>query len=261
MITKEELIKYNNTLKLNLGHTEKNYFHTLFLFAVSKTDPNSLIFKGGTCLMICYNLDRFSEDLDFTIISDNFSYEIFFEKIINFLKNYNVISEYKLEQENKYSYRFDMYFYGPLWNNNNQTRCKIQIDISKRKDSSNGNNIIKINHIYNEFPVFYTNCFTIQEIFYEKIRAIIERNKSRDLYDLNYLISRKDIIIDIKEINKKLEIYNKKFDLKEFIKAVNNKKNIWDKEMPLLVKTYPKFEIIKKDVIAFIKERIIETIL
>ena len=42
---------------------QKNVMKDLLLF-INKYDKHTTILKGGTSLMFCYKLDRFSEDLD-----------------------------------------------------------------------------------------------------------------------------------------------------------------------------------------------------
>jgi uncharacterized protein len=252
MINIDELKNYKNILNLNLGQTEKNYIHTAILFSISKLFPEKFIFKGGTCLMICYNIDRFSEDLDFNLTED-IDIEYLLSNIRSFLNKYNINIDYNIIKKKHFEDCF-IYFYGPLFKNTNNTRCKIKLDFSKRKDYKK-TNIIKVNHIYNEFPVFYIKTLSLSEIFSEKIRAIMERNKSRDLYDLNYLINR-NVELDLNLINYKLSLYNKKFNLKDFIFAVNNKQNIWDKEMKNLVSIYPSFDDISKSIIDFVESKI-----
>jgi len=254
MITLDELKKNKYLLNLNLGQIEKNYIHIMVLFVISKLFPNKLIFKGGTCMMVCYNLDRFSEDLDFDLVED-LDLESVLSKIKLFLKKYDIIIDYKITIK-KYEDCL-IYFYGPLYKNNpnNNTRCKIKLDFSRRNDYSKNLEIVKVNHIYNEIPVFYIKALSLDEIFSEKIRAIIERNKARDLYDLQYLINRK-VNLDLNLINKKLSLNDRKFNLKEFISAIDNKKEIWDKEMKNLLKVYPSFKEISKEVINFVKNNI-----
>jgi hypothetical protein len=48
-----------------LYYLEKEYLQYIFLDAISKYE-DSIIFKGGTCLRLCYGLERASEDLDFS---------------------------------------------------------------------------------------------------------------------------------------------------------------------------------------------------
>ena len=70
MITKEILMDVARKKGLlNKEYMEKDYFQDLLLFNIYK-QTNLLIFKGGTALYKLYGLQRFSEDLNFTLIGD-----------------------------------------------------------------------------------------------------------------------------------------------------------------------------------------------
>ncbi|RLF34794.1 MAG: hypothetical protein DRM99_05875 [Thermoplasmata archaeon] len=51
----------------NREHIEKDYFQDKLLYYIFKLS-NNLVFKGGTALYKLYNMPRFSEDLDFTLL-------------------------------------------------------------------------------------------------------------------------------------------------------------------------------------------------
>ena len=61
------------------------------------------------------------------------------------------------------------------------------------------------------------------------------REKARDIYDLNYLISNKKIIFNHKLICKKLEYYKLKFDEKLFMEKIENHSKYYEKEMKSLI--------------------------
>src|SRR3989344_8779077 len=65
MISIEELNEIKETKKTNLYYEEKEYLQYIFLKAISNY-PKNFVFRGGTCLRICYGLERASEDLDFS---------------------------------------------------------------------------------------------------------------------------------------------------------------------------------------------------
>src|SRR3989344_2914833 len=65
MISIEELNQIKEKRKSTLYYEEKEYLQYIFLNAISKYFEN-FVFKGGTCLRICYGLERASEDLDFS---------------------------------------------------------------------------------------------------------------------------------------------------------------------------------------------------
>src|SRR3990167_524161 len=65
MISLQELAEIKEKRKTNLYYEEKEYLQYIFLNAISKYS-DSFVFKGGTCLRICFGLERASEDLDFS---------------------------------------------------------------------------------------------------------------------------------------------------------------------------------------------------
>ena len=245
MITMTELREYSKLLGLNLGQTEKNYFHISFLFALSRMDTG-LVFKGGTCLMICYNLDRFSEDLDFTATKE-VEVEDLLEKVRLFLKKYSINMSFKALHDTKVSKTYKLYFEGPLYDGTNRSLSSVELDVSLRDDAYSYG-LRKINHVFDEFPVFHLNVLDKEEIFAEKIRAVMTRDKARDVYDLYYLVGQ-NIKTTMDLVNKKLSFYNLSFDFGSFKKAVERKRGIWEKELKNVVKIVPDFELVKEEVV------------
>lgn len=247
MINKKELQTYANKIDLNLGQAEKNYLHIKTLFAISKLFPDTLIFKGGTSLMICNNLDRFSEDLDFTL-TDKTKLKEIISKIKQYLRNQDISFEIEKEETTKISQSFIIRFNGPLYAGSRQTTSKIEIDISFREPTLLPTKTTKINHPYNDTPVFYIQTMSLEEIFAEKIRALITRNKARDLFDLNYLIDQ-NIKPNLDLINKKLSYYKETFSKEKLKKSIDNKENIWRPELSNLINIIPEFNKTKNKVL------------
>lgn len=84
MILQSQLSKLSNRLfKENGGRRipelvlERDYCIAWFLIGLARTPlRNKLVFKGGTALRRCHFADyRFSEDLDFTLLNQNHSFE------------------------------------------------------------------------------------------------------------------------------------------------------------------------------------------
>ena len=63
---------------------------------------NDVAFYGGTALRIFYNLDRFSEDLDFALIKPNKDFDLskYFTYVSNELKAYGINLEINIKQKN-----------------------------------------------------------------------------------------------------------------------------------------------------------------
>lgn len=91
-----------------------------------------------------------------------------------------------------------------------------------------------------------------KEIFAEKVRAIISREKARDLYDLWFLINR-GVTVDLKLLENKMSYYNEKWDYEKFKVSVDKKKNLWDLDLKPLVDNFPSYDSVKKEVLNFFK--------
>lgn len=243
MISKKELEEYAKLKNIkNIGYAEKDYFQYILLFIISQNYGKNFIFKGGTALNKCFGLDRFSEDLDFTceekpnlnnleIGLKRFGLEFEIEK-----KEY--IDEIKLTIRIK----------GPLYNGIRNSMCKLILDLSLREKVILNSEIKKIGRFLEEIPSFDILVMQKKEIFAEKIRAIMTRNKARDMYDLWFLI-KNNIKFNKLLVEKKLEYYKEKWDKTEFINKLNNKKNIWSSELNPFVENLSAFEEVKKEII------------
>ena len=74
----------------------KEITQEIALYALSKNDFfQHASFQGGTCLRIVHDLERFSEDLDFSLIYPNLDYQIapFIEKAAHFMKDFGFLIE------------------------------------------------------------------------------------------------------------------------------------------------------------------------
>lgn len=246
MITKEELKKYAVNKNLNLGQAEKDYYQNIVLFCVYKIYANEIVFKGGTALSKCYGLDRFSEDLDF-IANSPFSTTKLKEQLNKFMK-YEIIEKTIAGNNLKITLNIN----GPLYNGIKHSTCKLILDISYRENVLKTPNIKKIISEY-EIPSFDVYVMTTEEIFSEKIRAIMTREKARDVYDLYFLIARKTEI-NKELINQKLKYYNETFSLNKFIEKLEIKEKIWETELPQLILNVPNFKEVKKEIISSVKK-------
>lgn len=202
--------------------------------------------------MICYNLDRFSEDLDF-----NLTKEVNLDNLLNNIKekfnklDYNT----KFNRTTKSSTSYIFFIEEPLYMGKPESLCRIELDFSNRDDIYLDYIPKKIHHIFDEFTQFHINCLSLDEIFAEKIRCILTREKSRDIYDLHYLINRK-VKFDLKLINKKLKIYELKFEKEKFYLALDKKEKLWNLEMKFLVKNVDNFKEVINEIKIFIENKI-----
>ena len=94
-----------------------------------------------------------------------------------------------------------------------------------------------------------------EEILSEKFRAVVTRNKARDLYDIYFLMSI-GARINYKLINKKLKYYSLKYNKKIFLEKLKEKENIWESEMKRLIENVPDFKEIIKEIRTQLKKSV-----
>jgi len=247
MISRKELEEYAKLRGMkNIGHAEKDYFQNVLLFIIYQNFGSEIIFKGGTALSKCYGLNRFSEDLDFTCKKE-FDFKIIEEGLKRFKITFEVEDEI-FERSKSYVIRL----IGPLFNGNKNSMCKVILDFSFREEILINPITKTIGRFLEEIPSFEVYVMSEEEIFAEKVRAILTRNKARDVYDLYFLVES-GLMLKKDLINKKLGYYKTKFNEKDFIKAIKNKKYIWKTELSGLIENVPDFKIILNKILNVLK--------
>lgn len=202
LLSKSQLsIANKNNFRYPLAIAEKDYLLAVVLQIIYNSPlKDALIFKGGTAIHHLYlNQLRFSEDLDFVTVQaltiDDIQ-EIFQPyDFLEIVKYYS--SEFALKVER-------LKFTGPLGQPNS---IKIDIDLTQK---------LVLPVIEKEYQNIYgvpvtVKAMDIKEICAEKVRAVNERARYRDFYDLALVIKEHDVrskeIIDIlmqKELRKPL---------------------------------------------------------
>ena len=199
MIEKREILAVSQQTSLTPHVVEKDYVLGWMLAGIYGHEDlaESWVFKGGTCLKKCFfETYRFSEDLDFTLIKP--------EHIdTDFLKNvFSEIGEWIYEQTGieipADKQEFEIY---P--NPRGQISCQGKISYKGPVSSTHGLPRIKLDltadecvilppvraqifHPYTDAPNDGINVLAYDyiEAFAEKFRALAERTRPRDLYDV-----------------------------------------------------------------------------
>src|SRR3989344_4624152 len=94
MLNYKELESIAKLKRLSLTNTEKDYLQDMMLFSLYSNLGKELVFKGGTALYKMYKLNRFSEDLDFTL-NQKINIEKISSKIISDLMLLNIKGKVK----------------------------------------------------------------------------------------------------------------------------------------------------------------------
>lgn len=181
-LTRQQLEIINRrTLKYPLQVAEKDYFLAIVLQIISSSAwGDKLVFKGGTALHHCYlEQYRFSEDLDFSSNGIRVTLEDV-RSIFNYYTFLSIRKEYASEVTIKVE---RLQYSGPLALPNS---LKVEIDVYQNvylpPVSMEFKNVWGL-----EFPI---RVMDIREICAEKIRAMSDRARYRDFYDLFLVVEK-----------------------------------------------------------------------
>lgn len=185
---------------------EKDYALSYILAGISKNKilKDTLVFKGGTALKKCYFGDyRFSEDLDFSVIDAPKGDELERLLIEALESATTLLSEqgiFKIELERHYEKEphpraqdaFDILVQFPK---HRRPMCALKIEITHDEPVLLQPETKSIIHGYGEVLDAAINCYQLEEIVSEKLRAMLQtrqkffekgskRPRARDYYDL-----------------------------------------------------------------------------
>ena len=146
-----------------------------------------LAFKGGTSLMMFYNLSRFSTDLDFNLL-DASKTEYVYNELHNLLLKFGTIDDEAMK------------FYGPI----------LVLNYGK------GERMLKVEVSNREYPNHYEvrsllgtdiRVMTLSDMFAHKLCALGERITPRDIYDVWFFLqNRTEINAEIVQLRTGMSI-------------------------------------------------------
>ena len=202
MINRQEVMDFSREFGLAPNVIEKDYVLGWILAGISNHSElsQSWIFKGGTCLKKCYfETYRFSEDLDFTLTHRDHLIEEFL------IKTFSGVADWVYDESGieilKETIRFKIYedsqggvsaegrigYRGPMQRRGDPARVKLDLTVNEvlvlepvRRE---------VHHPYPDKPEkgIQVLCYCFEEVFAEKVRALGERERPRDLYDVVHL--------------------------------------------------------------------------
>lgn len=139
-----------------------------FLDHVNKYFDNPYVLKGGTALSLCYDLNRFSEDIDFDIIQNKASRKQFFNDVDDFCGSRGY--DYRVSKDTETTQRVYV-DYGVVGR-------PLKIEVSYRRIDIPDNILREIDGI---------QVYCLDELAGMKASAYSGRDKIRDLYDITFL--------------------------------------------------------------------------
>lgn len=199
MIDRAEIMRLAGELGLRPDVVEKDYVLGWLLAAIGQDEVlgPAWVFKGGTCLKKCFfETYRFSEDLDFTVTDPaHLDRDFLIERFRGIAASLYDESGIELPEE---SLRFDIYensrgkragqgriaYRGPIARGGDLPRVKL--DLTADEVLVMPAVTRPVAHPYSDAPEegFEAHCYAFEEVFGEKVRALGERSRPRDLYDV-----------------------------------------------------------------------------
>jgi predicted nucleotidyltransferase component of viral defense system len=207
LIDRREILELATATSLNPHVIEKDYVLGWILAGIYAHEElaESWIFKGGTCLKKCFfETYRFSEDLDFTLRDETHLDETFLKRVFAEIGAW-VYEETGIEipadqQEfavyqnprGKVSCQGKISYKGPVSPTRPLPRIKLDLTADERVVLPP--TIAEIFHPYSDAPEegIEVLAYDYVEAFAEKFRALAERTRPRDLYDVVNLYRNAD---------------------------------------------------------------------
>lgn len=171
-------------------------------------------FYGGTCLRIFHELSRYSEDMDFSLIAkdDTFDLEDYFPSIIEEFKAAGrdvVINRKKKKKETKVESAFlkdNTAVYDVKFKTEKDLKIKLEVDIDPPLGFATEQKLSLM-----PFS-FMTRCFSLPDLYAGKMHALLFRNwktrvKGRDWYDFEWYV-RHNVRLDFTHFQIKAKEFN-----------------------------------------------------
>jgi len=210
---KEWIAEYDPKNEEETLSAMREIMQEIALAGLSRTDFfEKAAFYGGTALRIFYNLDRFSEDMDFSLLepNPNFSLEPYFSSIITEFEAQGMTVSIR-EKDKKIKSTIESAFLKSetIWKeliledivkqagikSNRTVKIKVEVDRNPPLGFETEEKLL-----LRPFS-FYVKCFTAPSLFAGKMHALLFRKwqnrvKGRDWYDMEWYI-RTGIPLDI----------------------------------------------------------------
>lgn len=207
MITPQEIDEKAKEFEVHSSNVQRDYVHGWFLYGIfTRSDLKDTIFlKGGNALRKGYFANtRFSKDLDFGIPGDIEQNRILAEinKICDFIqeKAQIVFEKDKNRIEEKFTcseaplpdlkvYEIRVYFNDFYGEKSNMT-LKISMDLTRFDKVISDIQTVKLIHPYSDAEQLICDirCMKLEEIIATKLKCLLQRQHTPDLFDYVYSI-------------------------------------------------------------------------
>lgn len=218
---------------LNFIYNDKNY--------------KNFIFTGGSCLRICFNAPRLSEDLDFDLRAEDYQ-KLDLSKLaeqlkLYFKKKYLIDITVKCQTNKRVCLKFPLLKELNLADESESDLLYVKIEPSK---TSFKKSVIELSPVSSYGFNFIVKHYSLPFLMTGKLRAIFNREwfggkkneiniKGRDFYDLFWYL-QKGVLPDWKNLKSSINISSESMLKKELLKLVD--KNVTSQKLSYDLKNF-----------------------
>ena len=191
---------------------------------------NEAAFYGGTCLRIFHGLQRFSEDMDFSLLApnENFDFTQYFQPIID---QFTLVGrEVEIRKKDKKNFgkvesaflKDNTDIYDVTFQTEKSVKIKIEVDTQPLLKFKTEQKLLLLPQS------FMTRCFTLPTLFAGKMHALVyrawkNRVKGRDWYDFEWYV-RHNVPLDFTHLCERALQFNQELlDKETFVEKLNER--------------------------------------
>ncbi len=250
MLTKAQIQRLAQRNGVGMQVQERDYLQHLILWLLYSRSQ-ALIFKGGTALRLVYGGNRYSEDLDFNGPDDVAMLQSLWKEIVTGLGDFGVVAEMRNDWISDVGYSFDVSFQGPLHNGRDRSKGKVRVYVNRRPEQVQTRREL-VTSEYDDVHPFVVTVLTLEHLMAEKIRALLVRGKPRDLYDI-WLLLHQGVEPDAALIERKLALYEMRWDPKVLEEAVERIRADWERDLRPLLPQFVPYELAREGIAALLE--------
>lgn len=189
---------------------------------------NEAAFYGGTCLRIFHGLQRFSEDMDFSLLApnDDFDFTKYFQPIIDQFALVDRNVEIKKKDKKNFGKVESAFLkdntdvYDITFQTEKSIKIKIEVDTQPPMSFHTEQKLLLLPES------FMTRCFTLPCLYAGKMHALVyrawkNRVKGRDWYDLEWYV-RHNVPLNFTHLHERaLQFNNEDITKESFLQKLN----------------------------------------
>lgn len=191
MINRQFIAELSTKLQTSEQNIAREYCQHVFLsYLYKKPKTENLLFKGGTALRIVFDSPRFSEDLDFSAkdLSVN-EINILIDEVLSDLNAEGIETERQVNPGTEGETSGGYFAIINLKLLEFDSEIKIQVSFRDKENLESNSALIQ-----NDFIPPYTIVYLAERLFVgEKIKALLERAKPRDFFDLYFILRHPEL--------------------------------------------------------------------